>query len=134
LRYLGEAEFNVMVADTAFPPEVRAVLDAIAPNLIEKEQYMDFLRNRTFRQTLVCPAGIQPKYDVSAAKLRGLHVASSLQPSAAGTDLHGDTSAEFKTSGGLSLATSDPIVKAALSVLGEIWPQALPFDKLRMSA
>ena len=53
LRYLGESEFRVMVPSTSFSPEVQDRLEALAPSLLEMEQYMDFLRNRMFRQTLV---------------------------------------------------------------------------------
>jgi SAM-dependent methyltransferase len=53
LRYLGESEFRVMVPSTSFSPEVQDRLQALAPILLEMEQYMDFLRNRMFRQTLI---------------------------------------------------------------------------------
>src|SRR5262249_3882399 len=76
LRYLGEAQFPVMVAGTSFSTEVQRELDELAPNLIEKEQYMDFLRNRLFRQTLVCHKHIRPNYDVRAEQLTGFFVAS----------------------------------------------------------
>ncbi len=56
-----------MVPATGFPSEVRQGLNALAPNLIEKEQYMDFLRNRTFRQSLVCHQDLQPCYNMRGA-------------------------------------------------------------------
>jgi methyltransferase-like protein/ubiquinone/menaquinone biosynthesis C-methylase UbiE len=134
LRYLGEAEFSTMVAGTSFPPEVQQELEALAPNLLEKEQYMDFLRNRTFRQTLLCHAHRRPNYDVRADRLAAFHVASPLRPKAAEPDLHAEAPAEFAAPGGLSLTTSVPLVKAALACLGEAWPRALAFDALRDQA
>ena len=53
LQYLGEADLCAM-APANFPPEVQEVLRMLAADVIHLEQYMDFLRNRTFRQTLLC--------------------------------------------------------------------------------
>ena len=36
-----------------FAPQVAQTLARIAPDVVHQEQYMDFLRNRTFRQTLL---------------------------------------------------------------------------------
>src|SRR5207244_13069269 len=60
LRYLGESEFRVMVPSSSFPLEVQSRLQAVAPSFLEMEQYMDFLRNRMFRQTLICHALLRP--------------------------------------------------------------------------
>ena len=133
LRYLGEAEFNVMVAGTAFPAEVQRELNELAPNLIEKEQYMDFLRNRTFRQTLVCREEQGPNYDVRAELLGAFHVASPLKPAAA-VDLAPDVAVEFNNSEGMTLTVNSPIVKAALAILGESWPAGMPFAGLYATA
>ena len=54
LQYLGEAEFNTMLVSN-FSPKVNEALKGIKNNLIATEQYMDFLRNRTFRQTFLIP-------------------------------------------------------------------------------
>ena len=55
LQYLGEADFPDM-QDMAETPEVRSTLRKLARDPIEKEQYMDFLKCRRFRQTLLCHA------------------------------------------------------------------------------
>ncbi len=130
LRYLGEAEFNTMVTATAFPSEVQRELEGLAPNLLEREQYTDFLRNRTFRQTLVCHDHVRPIYEVRAERLAAFHVASPLRPRSAAPDLTGQAAEEFFTEGGLTLTNARPIVKAALACLGEHWPRAVPFAAL----
>jgi methyltransferase-like protein len=130
LRYLGEAEFRTMVPATSFPPAVRAELDGLATSLLEREQYMDFLRNRTFRQTLVCREHLRPNYDVRAEQLTAFHVASPLAPRAPAPDLVAACPDEFVTPEGLTLTTAIPVVKAALACLAEVWPAALPFDAL----
>jgi SAM-dependent methyltransferase len=57
LLYLSEVDLrSVMV--TNFPPAVGQALMGLAHDLISLEQYMDFIRNRQFRQTLLCRAEI----------------------------------------------------------------------------
>src|SRR5439155_9345427 len=52
LRYLGEAKFSDMSAMNV-PPAVAQTIAQMAPGQLEREQYLDFLRNRVFRQSLV---------------------------------------------------------------------------------
>jgi methyltransferase-like protein/SAM-dependent methyltransferase len=134
LRYLGEAEFHVMVPSTSFPSEVRDELNQLAANLLEMEQYMDLLRNRLFRQTLVCHSHVRPCYDVRAELLTRFHVASPAKAVPPGPDLASPAPVEFKGRNDLVLTTSAPVVKAALAFLGETWPAAVPFDRLRAEA
>ena len=130
LRYLGEAEFATMVAAAALPAGLEKELEAIAPRLLEKEQYLDFVRNRTFRQTLLCHACLRPCYKVRAERLAGLRVASPLRPASPSPDLASESPVEFVVPSGQSLTTSAPIVKAALLCLGEAWPESIPLQAL----
>lgn len=134
LRYLAEAEFHSMVADTSFPPELLQELQALAPNLLQQEQYMDFIRNRMFRQTLIGHGHLHPCYDVKAERLAALRVASPLRPVSPAPDLASDGSEDFTTPDGPTLGTSTPIVKAALVCLGEIWPESAAFNTLLAQA
>ena len=53
LQYLGEADYFEMF-DHGFKDSVRSTLDQLSRNRILREQYMDFLKCRRFRQTLLC--------------------------------------------------------------------------------
>jgi len=53
LQYPAEADFSTMLT-AQFAPAVAQTLEQISPNIIQLEQYMDFVRNRLFRQTLLC--------------------------------------------------------------------------------
>ncbi len=130
LRYLGESEFRVMVPSTSFSPEVQDRLQALAPSLLEMEQYMDFLRNRMFRQTLIGHAQLRPNYEVQADRLSAFRVASTLRPSAPAPDLASHSPEEFVAESGMTLTTSTPLVKAAFTALGELWPRAVAFEDL----
>lgn len=130
LRYLGEADLPVMVPATSFAQEVQDKLDALAPDLLLTEQYMDFLRNRQFRQTLICHADRQPRYDLRGEALYPFRLASPLKPALMDADLTIEAPLEFKGPAGLNLTASTPIAKAAITCLGEVWPLSLPFDEL----
>ena len=134
LRYLAESDFSSMVASTAFSAAVQNELEEFAPNLLDKEQYMDFIRNRSFRQTLVCHGHQQPNYDVRAERIFELSVASPVRPISECPDLISDEPEVFATTSGASIQTPLPIFKAALVCLREVWPAYLPFVELLQRA
>jgi methyltransferase-like protein/SAM-dependent methyltransferase len=129
LQYLGEAQFSTMVASN-FAPEVERTLQQVAPDLIALEQYMDFVRNRQFRASLLCRRGVRLVRDVWPEKLMSLYVACPSRPAAAAVDVRNSDPARFLGLHDLHITTSDSIVIAALLELGESWPQALRFDDL----
>lgn len=55
LGYLGDAEPATMIVDN-MPGQTAQTLKALNLNLLATEQYMDFVRNRMFRSTLLCRA------------------------------------------------------------------------------
>jgi methyltransferase-like protein len=130
LRFIAESEMGTMVSGIAFSPDVNQELDAMASNLYEKEQYMDFARNRSFRQTLIGHENLQPDYGLSALRLRELLLASPVRMAGEEQDLSTGAQIEFTTPEGLRLDSSTPIVKAALACLGDVWPKAIPFNNL----
>ncbi|MBO0697047.1 MAG: methyltransferase regulatory domain-containing protein [Zavarzinella sp.] len=133
LQYLGEVDFRVMLAAN-YPPEVQNVLQALSPDAIHLEQYMDFLRNRMFRQTLLCHKAVQLTHQVRAEMVTGLAAASPARPSNEKPDVRSTEPEKFEVASGATVTTSQPIFKAALVHLNRAWPQALPFDALRAAA
>src|SRR5262249_40738019 len=129
LQYLGEAQFSTMVASN-FAPEVERTLQQVAPDLIALEQYMDFVRNRQFRGSLLCRREVRLVRDVWPEKLMRLYVACPARPAASAVDVRSSDPARFLGLHDLHITTSDLIVIAALLELGETWPQALFFDDL----
>jgi methyltransferase-like protein len=123
LQYLGEADFAAMLAAN-FAPEVEQTLRKMAPDLISLEQYMDFLRNRTFRQTLLVRQNLSIKRNnLDWRSVNGFRVASALMPPASGVDFTPGAVAEFRLASGPGVRTADPIGKAALALLAERWPE-----------
>jgi methyltransferase-like protein/SAM-dependent methyltransferase len=133
LQYLSEANFATVLT-SGFPDEVAETLDRISDDLIRNEQYMDFVRNRMFRQTLLCRKGISLKRGLGGEDVRGLLVASGASPKEQPVDLAPGVKQSFESPGGLPVQTEFPLTKAALAVLWEHWPRAIALDTLFQEA
>jgi len=132
LQYLGEADYGAMCLD-GFPEPVQQMLQGVSRSLIEREQYMDFLRNRAFRQTLLCRSGFVLERAALPGKLLNLRVASNAQAEGATGDLASRDPVTYRRRSSV-LTTSEPIVKAAMRHLGEVWPMSVPFSELAARA
>ena len=129
LQYLAEAEIATMFA-SGFAPHVADTLCRVAPHVIRQEQLMDFLRYRMLRQTLLVHAECNVERAIVPDRLHGLSVASPVRPQRGEADLRPDVPEGFITPAGRTLTTSQPMTKAALWILSEIWPQYLAFSDL----
>lgn len=127
LQYLGEADYGVMSLDN-FSDRVRSMLESVSRTVIEMEQYMDFLRNRAFRQTLLCRKEAVLDRHLGPKPLLQMRLASSAQ-SAEAVNLNSEDRATFRR-GGSVLTTNDNVVKAAMLKLREIWPSSITFPEL----
>ena len=134
LRYLGEARIGTMVTGN-FGPEVEKALKLLATDQIQTEQYMDFLRNRMFRESLLLPARVAPNWTINPETMRGLHLASSGKPTGnEPPDIKTEATVQYQTRSGMTLSTSRPLLKAAMQIMGKAWPGTVPFDDLRREA
>jgi methyltransferase-like protein/SAM-dependent methyltransferase len=124
LQYLGDAEMQTMSSGD-LSSSVRNSLRAMAGSIEEAEQYSDFVRNRAFRQTLLCRDSVALKRAISPATLQRLHVASSLNP------VSGDgTGSRFRDARGMVFEIPDPLTRAALGALRDVWPECVKFEAL----
>ncbi|MEW5989702.1 MAG: class I SAM-dependent methyltransferase, partial [Chloroflexota bacterium] len=131
LQYLSEAELPA-VMPTNFRPAVSQRLLSISKNLIELEQHIDFLRNTTFRKTLLCHQEVALNRTLKAdpERMAAFFVASRAAPVSHTPDVLGTTVEQFRGPDGAILSTDHPVSKAALLYLNEHSPQAIPFAEL----
>jgi len=125
LQYLGDADFSTMVS-TNFSPAVAKKLHEIgAHDIVQMEQYMDFVRCRYFRKSLVCRSAARLNRTLTPAVVRDLLLASDAAPAAASGETH-----TFRTPGGHTITCRSGATKAALEALRAAWPMPIAFRDL----
>ena len=130
LQYLAEADIADM-QEEEFPEPVRAVLRELeGSDVIAREQYLDFLKGRAFRQTLLCLREVKLDRQLKPERTFQLQVASPSRPVTSGGQVSTSVMEDFGGAKGAIIATSRPTVKAALLRLGQAWPRSVPFAEL----
>ncbi|MBI4877194.1 MAG: methyltransferase regulatory domain-containing protein, partial [Acidobacteria bacterium] len=130
LQYLSEADLYEMQPPPAEPEGPGAPRLPSPDDLIAFEQYIDFVRCRRFRQTLLCHAGIRLDRSLAPSRLAGLYLASPMRAESETPDLGHGTVEQFVGPRKSKLATDSPAAKAAIQVLSEIWPSRVEFEDL----
>jgi SAM-dependent methyltransferase len=104
LSYLGDSDISTMFG-ASLSPSVRDQIHRLTGDMVRREQYLDFLRNRAFRRALLIHAGRKPDYGLNPSRLESLWVAAPAVP--------GDC--------------RDPVERAVMQMLAGGWPQSIPF-------
>jgi hypothetical protein len=126
LQYLSEAELPPP-PDPSYRAEIQSALEkAAGSDFVRKEQMLDFMRMRAYRETLLCRADRVVERGFPAELFRGLQFAS--QTTAAAGESPGAMA--FVLPGGIRMESNHPGVTALLTRLGEAWPASLGFDEL----
>jgi SAM-dependent methyltransferase/methyltransferase-like protein len=131
LSYLAEAH-----PESMFPanhgPKVADYVHAKSGGVqVLVEQYMDFVVNRMFRETLLVHAERAPqiRYDLDRSRYGRLHFAAWTPPVEGPTRMD-HSRQEYLESDGATLFTNDPGIKAALEALNAHWPWTLSHQEL----
>jgi methyltransferase-like protein/ubiquinone/menaquinone biosynthesis C-methylase UbiE len=128
LQYLAEAELHAMGTQN-LSPEAREFIDSLE-DVVEREQYLDFLRGRIFRQTLFCRREIELNRRPEPGAMNRFFVASSIRPQSENPEPASPKIEKFVGLKGAGIEINHPLTKAALVVLGEIWGRAIAFPEL----
>jgi len=153
LAFLAEADlFESQMRDV--PDSAGRLMAELPDDVVVREQYLDFFKNRMFRQTLLCHAGAPVRRDLDDRAIERLWISSPARAEEGGSSLGegGGLAGEETDSGGqamsgseppvqrvdetfaipegFSMTTSEPLVRAAMHALSEAWPQALGFQTL----
>ena len=111
-------------------PQVGQMLAKIAPDLLRREQFLDFLRNQTFRRTLLTHDSATLRRKVSPEPIFGLRVSTYAQPVNPSPDEASSAPETFRTTMGGALTTVVSLTKAAMMVLVQHSPKAIGFEDL----
>lgn len=111
LQYLSDAEPATMITEN-LPAKAAETLKSLNLNLLATEQYMDFVRNRMFRNSLLCHPGAVLNRNVEPGRLEGLHVHAMVGLKQPWSDAQ---PAVFVTAGGGELSVAEPATADLLS-------------------
>ena len=128
LQYLGEPELS-SILPANFDPRAQETLYKISGDMIAMEQYMDFLRNRTFRMTLLVHNDRVLNRNINPLMLRTMWFGTGARPVNEKVDLKAGVIEHFHFKKSIVNADS-PLVKAVLISLYSSSPQYLHFSDL----
>lgn len=94
LQYLSESSLAQMLAEN-FSDKVRDTLGTLSKGVIAQEQYMDFLRHRTFRETLLCRSEVAIRRNVTAGTMKDFAFGSLLKRLDGAVDLRAGVEVNF---------------------------------------
>jgi SAM-dependent methyltransferase len=112
LKFVSEVQQSSL-EPRCLPPQVLDGLRQRARDEIEFEQFLDFLINRKFRQSVFCHRALDPRREARIEELHGLEVAAS-QPM-------GAAPVQFQ---------NERLLRAVLSSLAKVYPAQIPLGWL----
>jgi hypothetical protein len=129
LQYVGDTEFSKLVPQE-LPQRAQELLRRFAGDRLAFEQFMDFLRNRMFRRSVLCRRQHALSRRIEGAAMRGMYFATQLAPEGGQCEPGPEAQVMFKHPNGGGLRSADPLLKTALMQLHAAWPGSIPFQEL----
>jgi 2-polyprenyl-3-methyl-5-hydroxy-6-metoxy-1,4-benzoquinol methylase len=115
LTFLAEAELHSMVG-LGVTPRVRLALGSM--DRLTREQYLDFVHLRRYRQSLVCREAVLSRFVVDPARAKPMHALASIHL------------LRLKKEGNLEAPGDDADVRALKELLVDRWPRSVPVAEL----
>ncbi len=131
LRYLCDTDLR-----TLFPSTYGETVDHSLADIedgIELEQWLDFVTNRNFRQSLLCQANAVLDDEIDLDRFAAFSFSADLRISKK-PDLKRTRPTTFVTPKGDPLEVTHPLTKALLLQLSARYPECLPLDELMPEA
>ncbi|HEX4128839.1 MAG TPA: class I SAM-dependent methyltransferase [Pirellulales bacterium] len=128
LQCIGEPKYGDLVGKC--PDDVKETLGRWTSDPIEIEQYLDFIRDRTFRRTVLCHSDIAMSPHLSVDALAELYIVAHCQPARAEPDVWSTAPEDFRTPDGIEVTSDHPLAKLALVTLAQVFPRPVRLDEL----
>jgi methyltransferase-like protein len=134
LQYLSEADLADMLQDGLTESAITMLSQLNEQNVVIREQYLDFLKGRSFRQTLLCRRELKLDRALDPSRVPDFAIAGDTRPVKQDPDVSVSGNEDFNGPKKSVVATSSPVLKAALAHLGTLFPQSIPFRELLAAA
>ena len=132
LEFLAEADYHEL-NPALLGKETRARYDAMCgDDRVVNDQYLDFLKGRRFRQSLLCRRDAAPHdADLRASATLDLDAGGHIRAETApGQQPAPSNAVRFASSDGASLTTDHPVVVEALHHVSRLFPRSCPVPEL----
>src|SRR5208283_1780430 len=129
LQFLAEADFFDMVPRGMTPKAVE-ILDKIGDDIILREQYLDFMRGRHFRMTLLCHPDVPLNRTLKPDCVRSYYVSTLAKPESPDPNPEPGAKETFQNETGGKLTSADPLARALFWYLVEKDPERISFQRL----
>lgn len=131
LQYVGDAQLSTMWIEN-LPPKASETLSKLAPQVQQREQYADFVSNRTFRHSVICRPGAGVNRNIDEERTRHLRYKGRFRLVGDSKEIPLSPKHEvaFANPSGRTIRTSDPHTKIALAELASGWPASRTVDEL----
>lgn len=123
LQYLGEAELSTMLTEN-LPPQAAETLRKLNLPQIDVEQYMDFIRNRMFRSTLLTHKEVPISRNIDPSVVEDFYVTSLVALS--NPDAPESDDAIYKFPAGGEIRLNEPFGKTLLRSIWQAGQNAIP--------
>ncbi len=136
LEFLAEADYHEF-NPALLGAEAQARYETMCgDDRVVNDQYLDFLKGRRFRQTLLCRTPASPRSaDLHNDATLGFDVSGHIRPEpATNPDAARAGMLRFASSDGAAISTNHPVVQAALRRVGEAFPRPIAASQLLASA
>lgn len=125
-QFLSEAEWHSMTLPT-LPEAFQPLIKQTENKIIEREQLLDFITNRYFRETLLCHRDIKLSSDIHLNAIKHFKIKTYLTPL---TTYEKNQPSQFQTQDQQIITITDAITKATLTALCHAKPHAISYSTL----
>ena len=129
LQFLCEAAYHEMQAN-GIKAQIKEMLSGLGDDVISREQYLDFLIGRRFRQTLLCHKSVQIDRGIPAERIMEFSIASNAHPEKPVSGPVPEGEVKFIGAKDSCMTSTHPLLTATLLALENSWPESVGFEKL----
>jgi hypothetical protein len=101
---------------------------------VARQQYLDFLKLRNFRQSLLCHSEVRLHRQPDPQPVVRMSAVCEARAAAPEMDVRSDEAQQFQHPKGQKITTNHPLAKAAILHAGRLWPHAVRFPDLLEAA
>lgn len=110
-----------------YPADTQRTLMGVGESIVAREQLLDYLTLRQFRQLLLCRGGWEPS-EPTAARILPLELTGRVSPSFCSADLREGVEVDVPLPGGKSFRTGASLVKSVMTIFASAGMHPLGVD------